>query len=58
MDVAAFWELIKRSRQESSDPPARLGWLQRQLAQQPTTEIVDFQVWLDRVRRRADTRDM
>jgi hypothetical protein len=58
MDVAAFWELIERSRQEASDPQARLGWLQRQLAQQPTAEIVDFQIWLDRVRRRADTWDM
>ena len=58
MDVDAFWELIERSRQKASEPPARLGWLQRQLVQQPTTEIVDFQVWLDRVRRRADTWDM
>jgi hypothetical protein len=58
MDVDAFWELIKRSRQEASDPHAQLGWLQRQLAQQPTAEIVDFQIWLDRVRRRADTWDM
>ena len=58
MDGDGFWELIERSRQEVSDPQARLEWLQRQLAQQPTAEIVDFQVWLDRVRRRADTWDM
>jgi hypothetical protein len=58
MDVDGFWELIERSRQEASHPHARLGWLQRQLAQQPTAEIVDFQVWLDRVRRRADTWNM
>ena len=58
MDGDGFWELIERSRQETSDPHARLAWLQQQLAQQPTAEIVDFQVWLDRVRRRADTWDM
>jgi Protein of unknown function (DUF4240) len=58
MDVDAFWELIERSRQETSDQDARLEWLQRQLARQPTAEIVDFQVWLDRARRRADTWDM
>jgi hypothetical protein len=58
MDVDAFWELIERSRQETSDPSGRLRWLERQLAQQPTMAIVDFQVWLDRVRRRADTWDM
>jgi hypothetical protein len=40
MDVNAFWELIERSRQETGDPQARLGWFQRQLAQQPTAEIV------------------
>lgn len=54
MDVDGFWELIERSRQETSDPQARLRWLER-LAQQPAAELVDFQVWLDRVRRRADT---
>jgi hypothetical protein len=58
MDVDAFWELIERSRQEAGDQDVRLGWLQRQLAQQPAAEIVDFQVWLDRIRRRADTWDM
>jgi Protein of unknown function (DUF4240) len=58
MDVDAFWELIERSRQETGDQDARLEWLQRQLAWQRTAEIVDFQVWLDRARRRADTWDM
>jgi hypothetical protein len=58
MDVDAFWSLIERSRQEAGDPDARLEWLQRQLARQPAAEIVDFQVWLDRARRRADTWDM
>jgi Protein of unknown function (DUF4240) len=55
MDVDGFWELIERSRPEANDPQARLGWLQRQLAKHSTAEIVDLQIWLDRVRRRADT---
>jgi hypothetical protein len=55
MNIDAFWELIERSRQETSDPHARLRWLEQQLAQKPVSEIVDFKVWLDRVRRRADT---
>jgi hypothetical protein len=55
MNIDAFWELIERSRQETSDPHARLRWLEQQLAQKPVSEIVDFQVWLDRVRQRADT---
>jgi len=55
MDVDGFWELIERSRQAASDPQARLRWLERQLAQQPASEIVDFQIWIDNLRRRADT---
>jgi hypothetical protein len=55
MDLDAFWELIERSRQETSNPAARLQWLQEQLVRQPTVEIVDFQIWIDRLRRRVDT---
>jgi Protein of unknown function (DUF4240) len=58
MNVEAFWELIERSRQATSDPQARVEWLQRQLAQQPAAKIVDFQVLLDQARERADTWDM
>lgn len=46
MDLDAFWELIERSRQETSSPAARLQWLQEQLVRQPTVEIVDFQIWI------------
>jgi Protein of unknown function (DUF4240) len=53
MDSDGFWELIERSRQETSDQLARLQWLQEQLARQPTAEIVDFQVWVDRLELRA-----
>ena len=55
MDVDGFWALIEQSRQATSDPHARLRWLQRQLARQPAAEIVDFQIRLDQIRRRADT---
>jgi hypothetical protein len=55
MDEDEFWELIERSRSATGDPWARLRWLQGQLAQRPESEIVDFQVWIDHLRRRADT---
>jgi uncharacterized protein DUF4240 len=55
MDADGFWELIERSRQQTSDQLARVRWLTTQLAHQPAAEIVDFQVWVDRARRRADT---
>jgi hypothetical protein len=53
MDADGFWKLIERSRQETGDPDARLRWLQQQLVCQPTAEIVDFQVWVDRLQLRA-----
>jgi Protein of unknown function (DUF4240) len=58
MDLDEFWGLIEQSRQETSDPDARLQWLQDQLARQPTAEIIDFQLWIDRLRRRVDTMHM
>jgi hypothetical protein len=58
MNVDSLWELIERSRQATSDPRARLEWLERQLAQRPLAEIVDFQLLLDQIRKRADTWQM
>jgi hypothetical protein len=55
MDVEGFWALIERSQRAAGDPEARLQWLERQLAAAPAAEIVDFQVWLGRMRRPADT---
>jgi Protein of unknown function (DUF4240) len=55
MNLDGFWELLERSRQETDNQDARLEWLTTQLAQQPTAEIVDFQICLDQARRRADT---
>lgn len=55
MDVDGFWELIERSRQETSDRVARLDWLVDQLTRQPTAEIVEFQVSVDRLQLRADS---
>jgi hypothetical protein len=46
MDADAFWELIERSRQETSDQDARLEWLLEQLTRRPAAEIVDFQDWV------------
>jgi len=58
MNVEAFWELIERSRQATSDPHPRRRWLERQLARQAAAEIVDFEILLGQARQRADTTEL
>ncbi len=55
MDIDGFWVLIERSAGRAAAPDARLTWLVDQLAGLPVTEMMDFQIRLDEVRRRADT---
>ena len=58
MELDGFWELIERSQEATSDQQARLQWLEVELARRPPAEIIDFYLWLDRTRRRADTWQM
>src|SRR5687768_8011471 len=58
MNLDAFWSLIAESRERAEHPDARIAWLTERLAGLPAEDIVDFQVHLDRLRKRVDTWDM
>jgi hypothetical protein len=55
MEMDSFWDLIERSWRHTADPDERLEWLATQLVQLPPAEIVEFQVWLDRLHRWTDS---
>lgn len=55
MEMDSFWHLIEGSWRHTADPDERLEWLTAQLSRLPRAEIVDFQVWLDRLHRWADS---
>jgi hypothetical protein len=58
MEMDSFWHLIEGSWRHTADPEERLEWLTVQLSQLPPAEMVDFQVWLDRLHRWADSWQM
>lgn len=58
MEIDAFWDLIEQSRRETGDHRSRADRLQAELAKRRPAEIADFQVLLDRTRRRVDTYDV
>ncbi|MHC0432726.1 DUF4240 domain-containing protein [Streptomyces sp. O3] len=49
MDDETFWNLIERCREQTQHPDERLSWLRGHLSGQPESEIVQFQICLDRV---------
>lgn len=55
MDLNAFWALVESSAAEARDQDDRLKRLTTALAALPRTEVVEFAVRLDEVRRRVDT---
>lgn len=55
MDLNAFWVLIESSAEQGSDQDVRREWLAAALAGLPPSEVVEFAVRLDEVRRRVDT---
>ncbi|MFD4668417.1 DUF4240 domain-containing protein [Lentzea sp. NPDC058450] len=55
MDLNAFWVLIEASSAEGSDRDVRREWLAAALAGLPPSEVVEFAVRLDELRRRVDT---
>ncbi|MGC9666448.1 DUF4240 domain-containing protein [Planosporangium sp. 12N6] len=55
VEMDAFWDLIERSWRHTADPDRRLEWLTAQLTRLSPAEIVEFQVWLDRLHRWADS---
>ncbi|HEV7897714.1 MAG TPA: DUF4240 domain-containing protein [Planosporangium sp.] len=55
MEMDSFWDLIERSWRHTADPDERVEWLTAQLTRLPSAEIVEFQVWLDRLHRWADS---
>jgi hypothetical protein len=58
MEMDSFWHLIEGSWRHTADPDERLEWLTTQLSQLPPAEMVDFQVWLDRLHRWAGSWQM
>ncbi|MEU7177143.1 MULTISPECIES: DUF4240 domain-containing protein [Streptomyces] len=49
MDDETFWNMIERCREQAQHPDERLTLLRGHLSGQPKSEIVQFQVCLDRV---------
>ncbi|WP_394619133.1 DUF4240 domain-containing protein [Lentzea sp. JNUCC 0626] len=55
MDLNAFWVLVEASAEQGSDRDVRREWLAAALAGLPPSEVVEFAVRLDELRRRVDT---
>ncbi|CAM5230337.1 hypothetical protein SSPIM334S_04508 [Streptomyces spiroverticillatus] len=49
VDIDSFWELIEECRAKAHGRAERLAWLEEELARKPVSEVVGFQVCLDRL---------
>jgi hypothetical protein len=55
VDLEEFWALIERSGRKASDSEERAEWLTRKLSRLTPADIVEFQLHLDDLHKRADT---